>query len=306
MRSAVMPGRTKLKPRPAWRIPNEIFRVLVRLRSTASLPRVDTASRPGSRHRAKAAFKPMLLGGVFQATGNQSPANIPAKVNTCSWTSSGLPNATACRSSGTRISRSTHCCSCGAPSLLQMKEDGRFKDYCHAVFNAIWVDSLNMNDPATAARALTRAGFDAQAVVALANDQATKDALKACNPDGRGARRIRRPDFLRRQSDVLGAGPDGFREGSAAVSNTANRHQGREIYLVAPRPLLRFLSYSVCRRSACDLGLCRIGFFWSTKLFVQQRQVVMAIGEAWIALQRRLVRLACLRLATHVSRALQG
>jgi len=24
-------------------------------------------------------FKPMLLGGVFQATGNQSPANIPAK-----------------------------------------------------------------------------------------------------------------------------------------------------------------------------------------------------------------------------------
>jgi 2-hydroxychromene-2-carboxylate isomerase len=47
------------------------------------------------------------------------------------------------------------------------------------VFNAIWVDSLNMNDPATAAQALTRAGFDAQALVALANDQATKDALKA-------------------------------------------------------------------------------------------------------------------------------
>jgi 2-hydroxychromene-2-carboxylate isomerase len=47
------------------------------------------------------------------------------------------------------------------------------------VFNAIWVDSLNMNDPATAALALTRAGFDAQALVALANHQATKDVLKA-------------------------------------------------------------------------------------------------------------------------------
>ena len=28
---------------------------------------------------AKAVLKPMLLGGVFQATGNQSPVNIPAK-----------------------------------------------------------------------------------------------------------------------------------------------------------------------------------------------------------------------------------
>src|SRR5262249_15466623 len=29
--------------------------------------------------RAALVYKPMLLGGVFQATGNQSPANIPAK-----------------------------------------------------------------------------------------------------------------------------------------------------------------------------------------------------------------------------------
>ena len=28
---------------------------------------------------AKALWKPMLLGAVFQAAGNQSPANIPAK-----------------------------------------------------------------------------------------------------------------------------------------------------------------------------------------------------------------------------------
>ena len=46
------------------------------------------------------------------------------------------------------------------------------------MFNAIWAESLNMNDPATAAAALTRAGFDAPALVALAIEQATKDALK--------------------------------------------------------------------------------------------------------------------------------
>ena len=48
-----------------------------------------------------------------------------------------------------------------------------------SVFKAIWVDSLNMNDPATVAETLTRAGFDAQALVALASEQTTKDALKA-------------------------------------------------------------------------------------------------------------------------------
>ena len=48
-----------------------------------------------------------------------------------------------------------------------------------AVFKAIWVDSLNMNDPTMVAEVLRRAGFDAQALVALASEQTTKDALKA-------------------------------------------------------------------------------------------------------------------------------
>ena len=47
------------------------------------------------------------------------------------------------------------------------------------MFNAIWVQSLNMNDPATAAHALQKAGFDPQSLIALANESATKDALKA-------------------------------------------------------------------------------------------------------------------------------
>jgi 2-hydroxychromene-2-carboxylate isomerase len=36
-----------------------------------------------------------------------------------------------------------------------------------------------MNDPATVGGALLKAGFDPQKLMALANDQATKDALKA-------------------------------------------------------------------------------------------------------------------------------
>jgi len=110
-------------------------------------------------------------------------------------------------------------------------DEGRWalQGLLRAVFNAIWVDSLNMNDPATAAQALTRAGFDAQALVALATDQGTKNALKAATQVAVDRGIFRCPDFLRRRSDVLGAGPDGFRKGSVAVNNTANRQQSQVI-----------------------------------------------------------------------------
>ena len=128
---------------------------------------------------ASAVFKPMLLGGVFQATGNQSPANIPAKAKYIFADFErfaqryGVPFKM-----NPHFPINTLLLMRGAIAL-QMKGDASFMDYCKTVFNAVWVESLNMNDPATAADALRRAGFDAQALVALASEQTTKDALKA-------------------------------------------------------------------------------------------------------------------------------
>ena len=128
---------------------------------------------------ATAVLKPMLLGGVFQATGNQSPVNIPAKgkylfVDFDRFAERyGVPFKV-----NPNFPINTLLLMRGA-IVLQMKADPRFRDYCNAMFNAIWVDSLNMNDPATAAEALRKAGFDAQTLVAAAGEQTTKDALKA-------------------------------------------------------------------------------------------------------------------------------
>jgi 2-hydroxychromene-2-carboxylate isomerase len=128
---------------------------------------------------ATAVLKPMLLGGVFQATGNQSPVNIPAKgkylfVDFDRFAERyGVPFKV-----NPNFPINTLLLMRGA-IVLQMKGDPRFRDYCNAMFNAIWVESLNMNDPATAAEALRQAGFDAQALVAAASEQTTKDALKA-------------------------------------------------------------------------------------------------------------------------------
>ena len=62
---------------------------------------------------------------------------------------------------------------------MQRTEPGRFMGYCRAMFSAIWIESLNLNDPAIVAAALERAGFDPAALMALCNDPVTKDDLKA-------------------------------------------------------------------------------------------------------------------------------
>ena len=141
------------------------------------LPKLETASG------AKALLKPMLLGGVFQATGNQSPVNVPAK-GKYMWEDFQR----WARRYGARFERNPSFPIMTLPYMrvaiaLQMKGDARFLDYCHAMFNSIWVDSVNMNDPATAAQALQKAGFDPAALMALAGEQATKDALKTATQE---------------------------------------------------------------------------------------------------------------------------
>jgi 2-hydroxychromene-2-carboxylate isomerase len=128
---------------------------------------------------AKAAYRPMLLGGVFQATGNHSPATIPAKgkyiFNDFNRFAKryGVPF-----NNNPHFPINTLLLMRGAAGLQQQQSD-QFSAYCSAVFQAIWVDALNMNDPATVGATLHKAGFDPHELMALANDQTTKDVLKA-------------------------------------------------------------------------------------------------------------------------------
>jgi 2-hydroxychromene-2-carboxylate isomerase len=128
---------------------------------------------------ATAVYKPMLLGGVFQATGNHSPATIPAKGK---YTFEDFARFAARYNvplnSNPHFPINTLLLMRGAIGL-QLTDAVRFIPYCQAVYHAIWVDALNLNDPATVGQALAKAGFDPTAMVALANAQSTKDALKA-------------------------------------------------------------------------------------------------------------------------------
>lgn len=127
---------------------------------------------------AKVVLKPMLLGGVFQATGNHSPVTVPAKGKYIFQ-----DFARYARSYGVPLRNNPHfpintlMLMRGAVGL-QMEDDGRLMAYCDAVFKAIWVDGLDLNDATIVSDVLTRAGFDPAAVLALANDPAVKDKLK--------------------------------------------------------------------------------------------------------------------------------
>ncbi len=128
---------------------------------------------------AAIAYKPMLLGGVFQATGNHSPTTVPAKGR---YMMDDLGRFAA--RYGAAFQQNPHfpintlMLMRGAAGL-QMREPARFVPYVDAVYSAIWADAKNMNDPATVGAVLQAAGFDPGALLAMTGEQAVKDRLKA-------------------------------------------------------------------------------------------------------------------------------
>jgi 2-hydroxychromene-2-carboxylate isomerase len=134
-------------------------------------------------------YRPMLLGGVFQATGNASPVTVPAKGK---YMLTDL--ARFAKRYGVPMRFNPHfpintlALMRGATGL-QMREPAQFDAYVTAMFRAMWVDGQNMGDPVVVAEVLTHAGLDPQAVLALTADPAMKDALKASTEEAvrRGA-----------------------------------------------------------------------------------------------------------------------
>jgi 2-hydroxychromene-2-carboxylate isomerase len=137
------------------------------------LPRISAATG------AKPQMYPMLLGGVFQATGNASPMAVPAKGRYVYIDMKRFADAY-----GVPLVMNPHfpiitTTLMRGATALQGQSDEAFQRYMDAIYRAIWVEALNMNDPSVVGEVLTRAGFDPAAVLAMANEQVTKDKLKA-------------------------------------------------------------------------------------------------------------------------------
>ena len=123
-------------------------------------------------------YKPMLLGGVFQATGNHSPATIPAKG---SYIFQDFARFADDYGVPLRMNPAFPINTLVLMRMavgLQLRDPSRFLAFCDAAFKAIWVDAMNLNDAAVTATALDHAGFDPAELLALANDPEVKEQLK--------------------------------------------------------------------------------------------------------------------------------
>jgi len=131
------------------------------------------------RAGAQLHYRPMLLGGVFQATGNASPATVPAK---------GRYMATDllrhARRYDVQFAFNPHF-PINTLGLMrgaigyQLRQPDNFPRYLTATFRALWAEQRNLGDDAMLAATLEAAGLDAQQYQAMIKDEQVKAALKA-------------------------------------------------------------------------------------------------------------------------------
>jgi len=133
-------------------------------------------------HGAQIAWRPILLGGVFKASGNHSPAEIPAKSK---WMHEDLRHWAA--RYGVSFERNPHfpintlALMRGAVGMQMRGTD--FPRYVEAMFHAMWEQPRNLTEPAELAAVLGQAGFDAGAFHSLISDTAVKEQLKKDTED---------------------------------------------------------------------------------------------------------------------------
>lgn len=133
-----------------------------------------------ARTGVKFTYVPILLGGLFKATGNQSPVMAYA----------GIPKKLAYQRLEMQrfiqrheITDFTMNPFFPVNTLMVMRGAvaaqtlGIFEDYVEAVYRFMWADPRKMDDPDVLAAALTEAGFDAGGLFEAAQSPEVKQQL---------------------------------------------------------------------------------------------------------------------------------
>lgn len=139
---------------------------------------------PGIEQRTGARFDmvPILLGGIFKATGNRSPveayAGVPAKL---AYEFREIDRFIA-RHGIDEFNMNPHF---PINTLMLMRgavaaeELDLFETYVPAIFHFMWEDPRKLDDPDVLEAALEEAGLPAEELIALAGDQGVKERLVA-------------------------------------------------------------------------------------------------------------------------------
>jgi len=123
-------------------------------------------------------WRPMLLGGVFKSTGNQSPVVVPAKA---AYMNNDLKRFA--KRYGVPFRFNPHF---PINTLALMRGAVAYQDdvvvsstYRDAIFMAIWVEARNLNEPDVIGQVLSDAGLDPAELMNRIGQQTVKDQLIA-------------------------------------------------------------------------------------------------------------------------------
>jgi 2-hydroxychromene-2-carboxylate isomerase len=168
-----------------------------------------------ARARAELVYRPMLLGGVFKATGNRSPAQEPIDAKRRYGGATLLRYA---QEAGVPFRPNPHF---PIDTLTLMRcavaaqRRGDFPDFHRAVYPAFWAHGLNLGDRAVLAGVLAGAGLDAEALIGAASDPEVKAELKATTEHAVARGAFGAPTFL--VGDQLFFGSDHLRFAERAL-----------------------------------------------------------------------------------------
>lgn len=139
----------------------------------------EIAARTG----AEIVWRPILIGGVFKATGNVSPMTVPAKgsystIDLYRWAEYyGIPFQM-----NPHFPINTLPLMRGATAML-MRGPKALEAYLDAIYPAMFEQPVNLGEPAEIGKVLARAGIDPQALMAEIGTDAVKDKLRTDTDD---------------------------------------------------------------------------------------------------------------------------
>ena len=128
---------------------------------------------------AQVVWRPILLGGVFKATGNASPIVVPAKGR---WMMADMTRCAARFGIPFRMPPTFPVNTLAMMRVavgIQMRRPADLERYMRAIFDAMFGRGLDLTDPMVLADVLVAAGFDVGEFEALASDPEIKRALIA-------------------------------------------------------------------------------------------------------------------------------
>ena len=182
--------------------------------SAAPTPISATKRSRRSKQRIGVKFEyvPILLGGIFKATNNKSPAETLAGVKN-KREHHAVETERFVKRYGVKPYTWNPFFPVNTLNLMRAavaaQMEGVFEKYIDAAFHHMWGEPKKMDDPEVAMKAFTESGLDAAKLFARAQDPDVKAKLIENTQVRRGARRVRLADLLCRQGNVL-------RQGAAA------------------------------------------------------------------------------------------